>query len=384
MNKLINNEKSLAKTFGISAGHNKTKSLCKGEPLVDFSTENKKTEALHGGDVYRNKVRLDYSVNLNPFPMPAEVTEAIKAGLAEVNQYPDPSQQKLRERIAALEGISSEKVVCGNGASELLMAAVHAVMPKKALVTAPCYAGYAVALNAADAEVAEFFLDEKNDFEVDRSILDEIDDSIDMVFIADPNNPNGRLIEPELKKAITQKCEKCGAILVIDECFYPLTDAGPGQREITDYALHLRAFTKTFAIPGIRIGYMLSNDTDMLNKMRKHLPEWNVSRIAERTGEAAARVLESTDYLRVSVDLINQEREYLAGQLEGLGIRVYKSDTNYLLLKSVSGLYEKLLERGILIRKCANFSGLDDSYFRIAVRNHNDNEELINILGKVL
>lgn len=348
------------------------------------NTKNNSIEALHGGDVYRNEVRLDFSVNLNPFPMPPEVTEALQDGMHEIHQYPDPAQQKLREGIAKLESMSPENVVCGNGASELLMAAVHAVMPRKALVTAPCYAGYAVALKAADAEITEYLLEEERDFAPDEGILYQINDSIDMVFIADPNNPNGRIIEPDLKTAIASKCEECGAVLVIDECFFPLTEEGAKKKAITDKALHLRAFTKTFAIPGIRIGYMLSNDTEMLDKIRKHLPEWNVSRIAERTGEAAASVLESTNYLKDSVRMIEQEREYLAGQLERLGIKVYRSDTNYLLIKSVPGLYEKLLERGILIRKCSNFSGLDDTYFRIAVRQHDDNAELINILSKVL
>ena len=348
------------------------------------SNNSNKTEALHGGDVYRNEVRLDFSVNLNPFPMPLEVTEAMQAGLSEIHQYPDPSQQKLRERIAALEGVGTDNVVCGNGASEMLMAAVHAVMPRKALIAAPCYAGYAVALKAADAEIIEYLLDEENDFAVDEGILNRIDDGIDMVFIADPNNPNGRLIDPKLKKAITAKCEECGTVLVIDECFYPLTEEGYVRKVIADNALHLRAFTKTFAIPGIRIGYMISRSEVLLKKIRKHLPEWNVSRIAERTGEAAAEVLESTDYLRDSVRVIEKEREYLAGQLGRLGIKVYKSDTNYLLIKSAPDLYERLLKKGILIRRCANFSGLDDNYFRIAVRQHKDNEELINVLGKVL
>ena len=351
---------------------------------MDLSNSNNMIETLHGGDVYRNEVRLDYSVNLNPLPMPQEVTEAIREGMSEIHQYPDPAQQKLRERIAELEGMSPENVVCGNGASEWLMAAVHAVMPRKALIAAPCYAGYAVALKVSEAEVTEYFLDEKKDFAVDAGILDKIGDGIDMVFIADPNNPNGSLIDPELKKAITEKCEKTGTMLVIDECFYPLTGAGAEAEAITDNALHLRAFTKTFAIPGIRIGYMLSKDAELLEKIRKHLPEWNVSRIAERTGEAAAKVLESTDYLRDSVRLIKQEREYLEGQLEKLGLKVYRSDTNYLLIKSRPDLYERLLGKGILIRRCANFSGLDETYFRIAVRQHKENEELINILSKVL
>ena len=343
----------------------------------------KKKEALHGGDVYRNEVRLDFSVNLNPFPMPAKVAEAMQGALSEIHQYPDPSQQKLRDGIAAFEGMTAENVVCGNGASELIMASVHAVMPRKALVTAPCYAGYAVALKAADAEIEEYHTDENKDFAVDGGILGKINDSIDMVFIADPNNPNGMLIEPELKRAIASRCVECGAVLVIDECFYPLTEAGTALSPVNDDALHLRAFTKTFAIPGIRLGYMLSKDMMMLDKIRKHLPEWNLSRIAERTGEAAAEVLESAAYLTDSVQMIKQEREYLTEKLGKLGIKVYRSDTNYLLLKSEPDLYEKLLERGILIRKCANFSGLDETYFRIAVKDHEENEELIKIIGEL-
>ena len=159
---------------------------------------------------------------------------------------------------------------------------------------------------------------------MDEGILEQIDDSTGMVFIADPNNPNGSLIDPELKRAIAARCEECGAVLVIDECFYPLTEAGPGKSGIIDSALHLRAFTKTFAIPGIRMGYMLSNDTELLEKIRKHLPEWNVSRIAERTGEAAARVLGSTDYLKDSVHMISKEENTSAEQLEELGVRVYQ------------------------------------------------------------
>ena len=334
---------------------------------MDLSNDKNKTTALHGGDVYRNEVRLDFSVNLNPLPMPAEVTEAMRAGMEEIHQYPDHEQQKLRESIASLEQTEPDSIVCGNGASELLMAAVHAVMPKRAVITAPCYAGYAVALKAADAEITEYFLDEDNDFAPDEGILELITDDTDMVFIADPNNPNGKLIDPALKGAIAQRCEECGSVLVIDECFYPLTGAGIRSGELNDNALHLRAFTKTFAIPGIRLGYVISRDREMLTAIRKHLPEWNVSRIAERTGEAAAALMEKTGYLEESVRMIDRERGYLAGQLEKLGIRVYGSDTNY-----------------ILIRRCANFSGLDETYFRIAVRKHEENEELIKIIGEVI
>lgn len=341
-------------------------------------------EALHGGDVYRNEVRLDFSVNLNPLEMPSSVTEAMLEGLREIHQYPDPLQQKLREGIAAFEGVAPGSIVCGNGASELLMASVHAVRPKRALITAPCYAGYAAALRAADAEIEEYLLYEENGFALDEGILDRINDAADMVFIADPNNPDGKLTDPELKREIAYKCGKCGAVLVIDECFLPLTAEWEERKAVTDGAIHIRAFTKMLAIPGVRLGYMISRDADLISSIRKHLPEWNVSRIAERTGEEAAKVLEETDYLERSVRMIAEERAYLREKLEGYGFRVFPGDANYLLVKSFPELYERLLSKGVMIRRCANFSGLDDSFFRIAVRRHEENEMLIEAIGEIL
>ena len=339
---------------------------------------------VHGGDVYRNEVVLDFSVNLNPVPMPREVMDAASAGLLEMSQYPDPLQQKLRECIASYEGVPAENITCGNGASELMMAVCHAFRPRKALITAPCYAGYERALRASEAKVTEYQLAEAADFALGEDFLQQLTDDIDIVFIADPNNPDGKLIDPALKHRITETCEKNGIILVIDECFLPLTERGLERRAPEDRALHLRAFTKTFAIPGIRIGYMISEDTDKLDAISQHLPEWNVSRIAERTGEAAAKVLAETDYLASSVRLIDEERSFLKGELGSLGIKVYESNTNYLLFRCRPDLYERLLKKGILIRRCANFSGLDDTYFRIAVRKHEDNLQLVSALKEII
>lgn len=339
---------------------------------------------IHGGDVYRNRVVLDYSVNLNPVPLPEVVEAAAREGLSGMHQYPDPLHQRLRTAIAEYENAGIENVICGSGASELILAACHAFRPRRALVTAPCYAGYSYALDAVGAEVTEYTLDESGGFALDEGFLDCITSGTDMVFIADPNNPDGRLIDRGLKQRIAGRCESKGAVLVIDECFLPLTKRGPDDHGTCEGSLHLRAFTKTFAIPGIRAGYMISSDTERLKAVQRHLPEWNVSGVAERAGEAAAKVLKDTDYLGRSVALIEEEREFLAGEISGLGLKVYDSDTNFLLVRADCGLYDRLLERGILIRRCANFSGLDDTYYRLAVRDHEDNIKLVGALSECL
>lgn len=344
---------------------------------------NNMTTAVHGGDVYRNRVRLDFSVNLNPLPLPQVIIEAAQKGLEEMHQYPDPVQSELRNSIASYEGVAADNVICGNGASELILAVCHTLRPGKALITAPCYAGYARALKAIGTEVSEYMLDGSMEFALDERFLCKLNEDIDIVFLADPNNPNGKLTDRDLMKKISDTCAEKNITLVLDECFLPLTERGSCGIEEDDRALHLRAFTKTFAIPGIRIGYMISRDTELLAGISGHLPEWNVSRIAERTGEAAAKVLKDTDYLADSVRVVSEERKYLKQELKNKGFRVYESDANYLLFRGSADLYDKLLEKGILIRKCANFNGLDDTFFRIAVRTHEDNEQLTAALAEI-
>jgi histidinol-phosphate/aromatic aminotransferase/cobyric acid decarboxylase-like protein len=205
-----------------------------------------------------------------------------------------------------------------------------------------------------------------------------------MVILADPNNPDGKLMDAKLKRRLADVCDGMGITLVIDECFLPLTVRGLVRDPIRDSALHLRAFTKSFAMPGIRIGYMLSADTKKLSEISRHLPEWNVSRIAERAGEAAADVMLNTSYLKNSVTYINAERSRLMQGLSMIGIQVYDSDANFILFRSKPGLYQKLLSRGIMIRRCSDYRGLDDSYYRIAVRKREDNDVLLRTLKEIL
>ena len=142
----------------------------------------------------------------------------------------------------------------------------------------------------------------------------------------------------------------------------------------------LRAFTKTFAIPGVRLGYLVSANSEGMKAIRKNLPEWNVSSIAEACGVAAILCAMETDYLDDSRAYIVEEREYLRSELEDIGIKVHPSVTTFLLVEGHQPLAEILREKGILIRECANFEGLGDDFYRIAVRKHDDNEELIRCL----
>ncbi len=334
----------------------------------------------HGGDIYRNKVVMDYSVNLNFRPVPEEIMAAAREGLMHTDQYPDPLQQKLRTAIAKMTGTDMSQVVCGCGASELIMAIVHALKPRNALIASPCYAGYEYALSAENTTITEFKLEESQNFELGGHFTELIDDHTDIVMVANPNNPSGKLIEPGVLSQIKMRCAQTKTRLVLDESFLPLTDRYRSKAKADDGVIYLRTFTKVFAIPGIRTGYLLCSDAEITGRIRKHLPEWNLSAIAERAGIAAVKVLTKTEYLKQSVADIANERLYLASELKKLGFKVYPSDTNFLLVRTDPGLYEALLEKGILIRNCVDFHGLDNRYVRLAVRKHEDNERLLDQL----
>lgn len=343
-----------------------------------------RSSVIHGGDVYRNNVELDFSVSLNPEPVPSEVENAAFSGVYAMDRYPDPLYTELRQAITAFEEVDPDEVLCGNGASELIMGIVHAVMPRKALIVSPCYAGYEIALAAAGAEVEEYMLVEGNDFKPDAGFLDMIEDDTDLIFLGNPNNPVGNLIDEDLLEAICAKCKETGTVLVLDECFIHLTNRYDQKPDLTDGAIHLRAFTKTFSMPGIRCGYMLSGDRKLLSEVRKHLPEWNVSVVANQAGIAAAKVLKETDYLERSVRNISRNRLELVAEAALLRVKMYRSNANYLLIRSRYDLYGPLLSRGILVRKCDNFHGLDDSFIRIGIKSRRDNFELVNAIKEIM
>jgi len=351
---------------------------------------------MHGGDIYRNQVHMDFSVNVNPLGMPESVKEALLKGIALASTYPDPQCEKLRGKLAEHFGIDKEVILCGNGASELLMAICNARRPGSALLLAPGFSGYQKALEAVGCTADFFFLREEETFGMGRmrfeSFLREIRiGKPEILFMANPSNPVGTLWDADQMAELAKCCEEYGTLLVLDECFMELTSHAGTHSMVDRLAqfpnlLILRAFTKSFAIPGIRLGYLLCPDKKIAAKIAGFLPEWNVSVPAQMAGIAA---LEEKEYLLKAGDMIRKQRSLLTAELEKLGARVYPSEANFLLFRwetcgsEKSRLQKILLEDGILIRDCSDYPGLDKGYYRVAVKTPEENRRLIASLRKV-
>ncbi|MCM1191083.1 MAG: aminotransferase class I/II-fold pyridoxal phosphate-dependent enzyme [Butyrivibrio sp.] len=351
-------------------------------------------EYMHGGDIYRNKVMYDFSVNVNPLGMPERCMEAAKRGVELCTRYPDWKGEKLCRAIAAAEGVSEEQVVPGNGAAELLYALLFYLRPGKALVLAPSFGEYEAAVTASGGECRFRKLREEEDFRLGEDFPDEISEGTGMVILCNPNNPTGAVIEKELLLRIAGKCEDAGTWLCVDECFLPFTER---EEELTmkhclekfSHLIVLRAFTKIYGMPGLRLGYAMAAGSVPAG-IRRCMQPWNTSLPAQMAGLEA---LQSRGFIADTVKLVRKERCFLCRELADMPgenvEKVYPSEANFLLLRGRVDLYQRMLERGFLIRDCGNYRGLEreaDStrgYFRIAVRTHAENRALADCLRQL-
>ena len=345
---------------------------------------------LHGGDTvgYRHtygREPLDFSANVNPLGVPEGVQRAIAEAFAHADRYPDPPCRDLCARIAQAEDIPTEWVLCGNGAADLIYRVVLAQRPLRALLPSPSFAEYEQALALAGCDVRHHALLPEDSFAATQTLVDALaHERYDIVFLCNPNNPTGLLIEPALMAQMLETCARTGTLMVMDECFMGfVANAGRHtvRRQLENHAnlLVLDAFTKRYGMAGIRLGYALCSDTSLLARMDRAGAPWSVSSLAQAAGMAA---LAAQDYLAQTMALIGQERAFLRRELTALGLDVLSGEANYLFVRTtIEDLGERLRQQGIMIRGCANYRGLDDTYYRMAVRTRPENLALLQALS---
>ena len=348
-------------------------------------------ELVHGGDWagYRAEFgcdALDFSANVSPLGLPAGVAAAITNALPTADRYPDPLCRELRAALAGAEGVPADWILCGNGAADLIFRLALAVRPRRALLPAPTFAEYEAALQTVGCAVQRVFLREENEFAVTEEFIDAVTPETDIVFLCQPNNPTGQVTPPARVERLVRRCAECGAVLVVDECFLdflPDRDAWTAKQLLRDapQLVILKAFTKLYAMAGVRLGYALCGDATLLEKMRGAGQPWAVSSLAQAAGLAA---LQETAYADAVRALIAEQRPRMAAGLRALGLRVMDGQANYLLFRATPDFGEKLRRRGAVVRSCANYPGLDAAWYRTAVRTAEENTRLLQIMGEIL
>ena len=307
---------------------------------------------VHGGDTvgYRERYghdALDFSANVSPLGVPEAVARAIGEAAFQADQYPDPLCRALTAALSQTEAVPKAWILCGNGAADLIFRLALAEKPKHALVLAPTFAEYAAALETVDCEIHRHMLREENDFALTDDVLNAIEPPIDRVFLCQPNNPTGQAADRTLMRRILAKCEAVGARLAVDECFLDFLPDGEAWTMKPELAAH----------PGL---FILK---------------------AQTAGLAA---LGQTEYVTQVRTLIETERPYLLEGLRALGLRVIEGRANYLLFRADEKLGERLEKLGVVVRSCGNYPGLDDSWYRTAVRTRRENDALLAALREAM
>ena len=336
-------------------------------------------KSIHGGDVYTNKVNIDFSVNVNPLGVPLNVKQAMVEAINHIGEYPDIRYNLLAETCASKLDIKKEHLIFGNGSSELFVAIANTLRPNKVVIPVPSFLGYEYAFSNVCENIFYYHMKEEDGYRLTEELLNTLYGS-DCIVIANPNNPTGATIDKSLLIGILDVCNNENIKVILDECFIEFTEE-ESMIDLTEKYSNMiivRSFTKIYAIPSVRLGYMICSDDSMVDAIRRNLPEWNVSGLAQCAG---VECFKCTDYITETKEYVKKEREFLCAELRKLGIKVYDSLANYLFIYFENALYDILLNHGLLIRDCSNYRGLSDGYYRIAIKTHEENKHLISVLN---
>ncbi|MDP3731457.1 MAG: threonine-phosphate decarboxylase CobD [Candidatus Omnitrophota bacterium] len=352
----------------------------------------------HGGNIWqypkssRSDI-VDFSVNINPLGISKKIKRIIVSNIDKIGYYPDPESKYLKDSLAKFHGLSSHNFLIGNGSIELIHLIPRALKTKVVLIPIPSFSEYEFAAKAFNAKCIFVKSSDKDNFKIDVSKVIRLIPKAGLLFLCNPNNPTGSALTRQDIFSLLKVCKKYKAALMIDEVFI---DFVPGKNKMSMLSeslknknlLVLRSLTKLFALPGLRIGYLVGHK-DTINKLSRHTYPWNVNTLAQVVAE---KIIEDKRYIARTRNVILKERAYLYDNLNNVkGIKVYPSDTNFFLCKLKNGriknaaeLSKKLIGQGVLIRNCCNFRGLNDRFFRIAVKKRKANIKLISALTTLL
>lgn len=351
----------------------------------------------HGGNVFTIARALgvapdqvcDFSASINPLGMSPMVRAALISSIDSLVHYPDTGHTDLKQELSRYHDLSPAHFTIANGSTELIYNLPAVISGKKALIISPSFSEYARALNQHHWETEHFILTPENNFSIDTGVLERtLAGGIDALFICNPGNPSGILYPQRLIEKIYRLCQSAGTFLVLDEAFMDFCEEASAKRMFmeSDNVVVLRSMTKFFGIPGLRLGYAISNER-IAARLDTMGGPWRVNTLALAAGAAALR---DTRHNQESLEYVRQERDVLFERLARfLQLKPYPSSTNYLLVEITGGmtacdLREFLLPHRIMVRDCASFAGLSERFFRVAVRTTGENERLLECLGRIL
>ncbi|MDO5010075.1 MAG: pyridoxal phosphate-dependent class II aminotransferase [Intestinibacter bartlettii] len=330
---------------------------------------------------------IDFSSNVNPHII-SNLGKYVLEGLEKSRSYPDINYTNLRNNISDYINIDSKLIIPGNGATEIIYLLMKSIKKRIAILN-PTFSEYGRGAKLNNLEVVNFNLKEENNFNIDLDDIQKNIDKFDSLFVCNPNNPNGKV--KDLNKLLDLMI-KNNKLLIVDETFMEFVGEEEkysliNRIEETPNLFILKAVTKFFGMPGLRLGYGVTSNEQIIKNIYEYKEPWTINSFAENLSNY---LFKDKDYIKSSKDYYINERKFMLEELRKIPrLKVYDTDTNFVLIKLEDGeansLKLELFEKyNILIRDASNFIGLDKSYVRVAIKSHEDNKILIESLRKIL
>ncbi|MGM0900748.1 MAG: threonine-phosphate decarboxylase CobD [Bacillota bacterium] len=327
--------------------------------------------------------RVDFSANINPLGPPPLIKENWNSLLSTISDYPDPNGIELKKRIAKTEGLDENQVLIGNGGAEMISLIGRLLTGKRAMIVQPAFSEYEQACRVNGA-IVDYHQLTPGSWELDLDSLNKKLRDTDAVFFCNPSNPTGVYYSKPVLMELLFACRENDCLLIIDEAFY---DFIYYYESLVEYIkgfpnlLIIRSMTKMFAMPGLRLGYLLA-DVRVIERIAEFQPQWSMNAIALKAGEWC---LESELYRKETINLIIQERKRLFAFYHDLQFNVSPSETNFYLLKDPAldnqiPLFRFLLDNGIIPRHTMNFPGLEGKWLRFAIKSPVENDRLMEAI----
>ncbi|MFW6279092.1 MAG: threonine-phosphate decarboxylase CobD [Bacillota bacterium] len=353
----------------------------------------------HGGNVrevshlygIKEEEIIDFSANINFLGPPPGLKQKLRAEIDAIVNYPEAGSGQLRDRLAEFEKVAPQNLLVGSGAAELIYEIIKAVSPEKVLLPEPSFSEYRKAAESFFCQIEELNLAPEDDFILRPGKVKERLGSVDLLFICNPHNPTGNLLTRKTVIEIIRAAQKEDVFVVVDEAFMDfVTESDCSVLDLVgDFAnlFVLRSMTKFYAIPGLRLGYGVG-PAGLVEKIARNRDPWTVNVLAQIAGEY---ILNKEAYRKKTLEAVDREKNFLEEQLSALeGIKPFPPACNFVFVDIsetdfVAGvLVEKLARRGILVRNCDSFHGLQDDYIRLAVKSREDNLTLLDNLRKIM
>ena len=331
-----------------------------------------------------------FSANVNPLGISQKLKEELSTHIDCITTYPDREYCNLRKCMANYVGTEPENIIVGNGSTELISLFIQIEHPRKALILGPTYSEYEREVALGGGTTLYYPLKEENSFRLDTDhFTSKLDDSLDLLILCNPNNPTSSCISIDDMRKILDVCKEHDIFVMVDETYIEFVDdvAHTSAVPLTAYynnIIILRGTSKFFAAPGLRLGYAITGNEDLLRNMNQRKNPWTINSLAVIAGEL---MFQDKDYIAATRDLVLSERQRMYELFQASErFRPYKPTANFMLLRIMDDdltsqdLFDRAIREGMMIRDCSTFPFLNDKFIRFCFMKPEDNDRLAECL----